>query len=86
MVDPDAPNPCEPNQREYLHWLWPLPPLFMFVYESRVIYVGDLHTHTHIIVTCKLNLTFEESVELISHARLGCEETSYNERKIKLIL
>ncbi|XP_061359472.1 protein VERNALIZATION 3-like [Gastrolobium bilobum] len=21
MVDPDAPSPCDPNQREYLHWL-----------------------------------------------------------------
>ncbi|QHO09693.1 Protein HEADING DATE 3A [Arachis hypogaea] len=21
MVDPDAPSPCNPNEREYLHWL-----------------------------------------------------------------
>ncbi|XP_010268334.1 PREDICTED: protein HEADING DATE 3A-like [Nelumbo nucifera] len=21
MVDPDAPNPCDPTMREYLHWL-----------------------------------------------------------------
>ncbi|XP_010268311.1 PREDICTED: protein HEADING DATE 3A-like [Nelumbo nucifera] len=21
MVDPDAPSPCDPNMREYLHWL-----------------------------------------------------------------